>query len=295
MDRWANVQSFRMLLPCPDGLHWLGMRFPWLRHGPCMHGVPESALCDERTIDSPSSPREFEVVIAGSIHTQDEIESMLASLPPAVAAAARDMTEMLVGCPSMSFEQALDLCLGQRGMVTGNFPAAQRLWRIVTAAVNRRRRTAIVQEMQGRRTLVLGGPAWAEFASGTITHGGDVAYADLPAALARARTCIAWGPTQFIHGHSERLLLSMAAGCATTSDDRLLVRRDFGASGEAARYFDPALPGSCRASVESLLSDREALRASALRGRALVAERHLWRNRLDTIVATAQDTLRVAA
>jgi hypothetical protein len=87
----------------------------------------------------------------------------------------------------------------------------------------------------------------------------------------------------------------MAAGCATTSDDRLLVRRDFGASGEAARYFDPALPGSCRASVESLLSDREALRASALRGRALVAERHLWRNRLDTIVATAQDTLRVAA
>lgn len=295
MDRWARTPGFRMILPCPDGLHWMGMRFPWLRHGPCPHGIPESALCDESTIENPAAPREFDVVAAGSIHTQAEIDEQFAALPEIARTAARDMSELLVAHPAMSFEQALDLCLGQRGVVSGNFPAAQRLWRVVTAAVNRRRRVALIQAMQGRRTLLLGGRAWSEFASGTIVHAGDVAYTDLPAALARARTCIAWGPTQFIHGHSERLLLAMAAGCASASDDRLLVRRDFGADGQAARYFDAARPETCRAAIDSLLADGASLKALAHRGRELVAERHLWRNRLQTIVAVAQDTLRAAA
>lgn len=295
MSEWADVPGFRMLLPCPDGLHWMGMRFPWLRHAPCAHGVSEAALCDPRTIDDPSSPREFDVVLSGSIAGQDEIDAQFSALPATIAAGAREMVEILVARPAMSFEQALDLCLGQRGVVTGHFSAAQRVWRVVTAAVNRRRRTAIVRAMQGLRTLVLGGPAWGELATGSIVHGGDVPYAQLPAALARARSCIAWGPTQFVHGHSERLLLSLAAGCATVSDDRMLVRREFGAGDGAVVYFDASDPATCRAAVEEVLRDPERRSEMCHAGREAVATRHLWLHRLPTIVAAAQDTLQAAA
>lgn len=292
LDQWRDVRSYRLVLPCPDGLHWLGLQWPWLRHAPCPHGIPASALCDERTI---GAEREFEVVLAGSIQTEQEIEALGAGLSPEIRACGREMAHLLTAQAWTGFDQALDLVLGQRGIIPGRFDAAHHLWKYATAIVNRARRVSLAKAMQGRRTAIFGGPAWREVADGTLSYMGDVPYADLPGALARGRVCLAWGPTQFVHGYSERILLGMAAGCACVADDRMLVRRDFGSDGGTVRLFDGASPEGAREAVEALFKDPGALEACARRGRALVAGHHLWMHRLRTIAAIAEDTLQAAA
>lgn len=293
MDTWANVPGFRTLLPCPDGLHWLAMRWPWIRHAPCAHAVPQSALAPAESLDDAAlAAREFDVVVTGSIHTQPQVDALAAGLPPAVRAGCDEMIDLLSRTPWMSFETALDLALGQRGLVTGRFAPVQRVWAYVTAAVNRARRLSMVRELEGRRVVVFGPDSWSEVTGGTIVHGGHVAYAQLPAALRRGRVCLAWGPTQFVHGWSERLLLGLAAGCACVCDDRMLVRRDFSA---VTSRFDAAQLGACAAAVDALLADPTRAAEIARAGHAAVQERHLWRHRLQNIVAAAQDTVAAAA
>lgn len=162
------------------------------------------------------------------------------------------------------------------------------MFRVVIPAVNRRRRIALVKAMQGISTAVFGGEAWREVCTGTIRYAGQVPYADVAERLTTARVCLAWGPTQFTHSFSERVLLSMAAGCATVADDRLFLRRHFvdrRSDGACLRLFDAAAPASARAAVEQVLNDREASLAMAVRGRRAIKAAHLWRHRVDTLLA----------
>jgi hypothetical protein len=95
---------------------------------------------------------------------------------------------------------------------------------------------------------------------------------------------LAWGPTQFVHSYSERIMLAMAAGCAAVSDDRLLVRRDFpGLCG----LYDAGRPESAREACERLLADPAGSIAMAARGRAWVGERCLWRHRAGVLLEEA--------
>jgi hypothetical protein len=118
-----------------------------------------------------------------------------------------------------------------------------------------------------------------------------VGYADIPAAFARGRVALAWGPTQFVHSYSERIMLAMAAGSAAVSDDRLLVRRDF--PGLCALYH-AGEPATARAACEGLLADPEAAIERAMRARKWVEDRCLWSARVGQILATP-GTMRAVA
>ena len=70
------------------------------------------------------------------------------------------------------------------------------------------------------------------------------------------------------------------------TDDRLWVRREFGGCTER---FAVQWPQECRASIEGLLNDRVRAAALGVAGRAAVAERHLWRHRLQTVALIADN------
>jgi hypothetical protein len=292
VDAYAALPAFRMLLPCVDGLHWLRQRWPALKHAPCLHAVPRSALCDPASIaprhERPSA-RDADVLAAGSIHARAELDAMRQRVPAQLHKPCDEMVELLFCHPWLSFEQALDAVLGPEGVMTGLWPTAAGVFRYVSAELNRRRRVSLVRAMQGLDTLVLGGEAWREFCTGTIRFGGDAPYAELPARLARARVCLAWGPTQFTQSFSERILLSLASGCATIADDRLLVRKHFDRS--CARLFDAADPDVARGHAEALLKDQGQAVSLGAAGRALVESRHLWAHRLPLLGAVASQAL----
>ncbi len=289
-DALAELPNFRMFLPCVDSAHLLRLRWPRLAHAHCAHGVPPSALCDASTINSRHDARHLDLLIAGSIHTELELERKRERIPAPLRRAADDIVELLAPRPSMPFEQAMDVVLAPNQTPAGQWALAAMLWEYAVAAVNRRRRVALVRAMQGVRTVVLGGAAWAEFCTGTIEHRADVPYNELPGALASARVCLAWGPTQFAHSFSERLLLALAAGCATVADDRLMIRREFASAGVGAcvSLFDahgPESPMRCRAAVDELLNNAGRRHAMASAGRAIVERAHLWHHRTDLLAS----------
>jgi hypothetical protein len=318
MDRAVQMPTFRTALPCVDGLHWLRQRWPTLRHGHVLHGVPRAALCDAAAV-APSHARgqarsrPHDVVVAGSIDTADEVARRRETIPESLRPAADEMVELLLARPDLGFEQALDACLGPRGVMTGLWATAAGLFRYVTCAVNRRRRTALVGALRGLDVLVHGPECWREFCTGTIRYGGEVPYDGVSAAFARGRVLLAWGPTQFTHSFSERLLLGMGAGCACASDDRLLVRRHFAPSvsphapagagrlpppdpaRDAVALFDAGEPAHARAVVEHLLRDDNLRTALAQRGRAEVEARHLWVHRVPALINLAADAVAMLA
>lgn len=311
-DLFARLPNFRLVLPCLDGAHLLRLRWPSLAHAHCPHGVAPEALCDPASIARRHAGRAgggdaADLILTGSIHTEGEIERMRERLPGAVRPAADEVAGLLIEHPAMPFEQALDLALAPRGTPPGQWKLAAAIWSVAVSAANRRRRAAIVRAMQGVRTVLYGGEAWREFASGTIEYRGDVAYDALPDALAGARVCLAWGPTQFAHTFSERLLLSMAAGCATVADDRLMIRRHFAhhpapvagdahsrRDGAAVTLFDASGrdgPARARAAVDDLLRDASRREAMALAARGAIEAGHLWRHRTDAIAAVGSAAL----
>ena len=93
---------------------------------------------------------------------------------------------------------------------------------------------------------------------------------------------IAWGPTQFAHSYSERLMLAMAAGCAPISDDRLLVRRDFPNN---CALYNAADPATARAAADHLLANPEAALALGMAARDHAERVCLWEHRVDAILA----------
>jgi len=298
MDRLARLPHFRMALPCVDSVHLLRMRWPSLRHTHCLHGAPRSALCDPASLEAEHlgggvGARGEQLVVLGSIHSQEEIDALWESSLDRVRRPAREMVELLLEHPWMPFEQAMDVAVGGDGVAPGEWALAAGLFRMVAPTVNRRRRIALVEAMQGVPTAVYGGQAWAEVCTGSLRYAGQVDYADVASTMATARICLAWGPTQFTHSFSERLLLSMAAGSATVADDRLLVRKHFATEGEdqCVALFDAAKPESARAAVESLLADPQRALALATRGRAEVERAHLWAHRVPALTEAGVEAL----
>jgi glycosyltransferase involved in cell wall biosynthesis len=107
----------------------------------------------------------------------------------------------------------------------------------------------------------------------------------LPQWLRRTKVSVAVNPTQFVHGFSERLLLSLAAGCATVTDDRLWVRENFTHPNiRAAVGFVANQPAQLRECVENLLASTSARVQIAQAGRTLVEEKHLWAHRIDSLL-----------
>jgi len=81
------------------------------------------------------------------------------------------------------------------------------------------------------------------------------------------------------------LLLSLAAGCATVTDDRLWVRENFTHPNiRAAVGFVAHQPAQLRDCVESLLASAPARVHIAQAGRTLVEEKHLWAHRIDALL-----------
>ncbi|GJQ29975.1 MAG: hypothetical protein HBSAPP03_18590 [Phycisphaerae bacterium] len=295
MDRVAQLPHFRLLLPCPDDAHLLRLRWPTLKHLPCRHGVSRAALCDAPTLEAShagpprAGARDLGLLVAGSIHDPHELARLKAPIPPALHAAADEMVRFMLEYPLASFGQAFELCTPGGVYASSQWQYLQTLWRYVTAALNRERRVRLVSAMQGIPTTVIGTAAWREFCTGTIRYEGEAAYDALPAWFARAKVSLAWGPTQFVHGYSERLLLALAGGCAAVADDRAAVRRDFG---ECTARFDAANTESARDAVSRLLADEARRITLAARGRAEVERAHLWDHRLEVFVAALNDAMR---
>ncbi|MBL4591242.1 MAG: glycosyltransferase family 1 protein, partial [Phycisphaerales bacterium] len=80
-------------------------------------------------------------------------------------------------------------------------------------------------------------------------------------------------------------MLAMAAGCASISDDRLIVRRDFIGEQNCVGLYDSARPATARGCVDKVLANPDAAIEMSKRGRRIVEERHLWEHRLETILA----------
>ncbi|MDX2116800.1 MAG: glycosyltransferase [Planctomycetota bacterium] len=302
MDALARLPHYRLVLPCVDSLHLLRLRWPGLRHAHLLHAVPPQALADPQRIESSHvmtaehGGRDIDVCVAGTIHASAELDALWRGLPNNLRPGLQDMVDLLLASPHTTFEQAADVVMGPRGMFTGDWPLLSTLWRIVTMTVNTRRRVAIAKSLQGLRVSVFGPPAWREVCTGTIQYAGDVEYARVSEPLCRSRVSIAWGPTQFAHSFSERVLLSLAAGCATVADDRLLQRTHFrvaqpgGATdGAQVAVFPAQDPSQCRAWVDHLLTRRELCGRWGAAGRELIASRHLWDHRLQGLASVAAD------
>jgi hypothetical protein len=290
MDLAAELPNYRLLLPCIDGSHMLRLRWPSLIHAHCPHAVSPDALAPSSSITASDHERPFDLVVTGSIHSEDELDGMRARLPQALRPATDEMIGLLDAHPTMPFEQALDIALGTANIPPGQWRLAAGLWRYVISSVNRRRRIRFLRGMQGVRTYVYGRAAWQEVCDGTIKYQGSVGYDDIPEVLGLAKVALAWGPTQFTHSFSERLLLSMAAGCATVADDRLMIQRMFPvepadtSTGLAAMtVYPPHQPQLARHAVHRLLADDDMRIDMARRGRAIVEERHLWTHRFDLL------------
>ncbi|MEI7658119.1 MAG: glycosyltransferase [Phycisphaerae bacterium] len=297
IDEFVRWPTYRLLMPCRDDAHLLGLRWPRLRHLHCMHGVALDALCPLEPLEaehrSPAGEgaRPVAVALAGSIHSPAELDEMRSRLPEPVREGADHVADLLASSPSMSFTQAFDLGMPSNLQSSDHWRLMESVWKYATAKANTRRRTAIVTAMQGLPALVAGPAAWEPHCTGTIRYAGEIAYAKMAAWLRAARVCVAWGPTQFAHTFSERLLLGMAAGCACVSDDRLLARREFDAPGgkPACLFADASRPDTIRAAVERLLASPDEAVTLARRGRKRVEASHLWLHRIDTFAAAASD------
>lgn len=294
MDATSLLPNFRLVLPSIDGLHLLRMRWPRLVHGHVPHGIGRASLVDANAVTAEGlAAREFDVVVAGSIHTEDELRALKWQLPQQAHGWVDEIVMLMLAEPMLPFEQAVDLVTGSRGVVTGNWSTLAGLWRVTSAHLNRLQRIQMVEELQGLDVAVFGGDAWREICGGSLQWHGPAAYQEVSRVFARGRVCLAWGPTQFEHTFSERLLLSMAAGCASVADDRYMIGQHFAFEGpeQSVHVFDARHPGALRDSVESLLGDPERMVSIAQHGRRAVEAGHLWEHRVEKIAALAAESL----
>lgn len=302
LDTLARLPNFRMLLPCADSAHLLRLRWPTLRHIHCLHGVPQRALASHDSISarhasrasSPDNPVD-DVIIVASILPQSELDDMRARIPFKLQKGADESVRLLLDHPHMTFEQAADLTLATQSVITGEWNILSSLWRYVSATVNRQRRVNLALALDGLPVVIQGSDAWTDICSTSksLEYRGNLPYAEIPGALARARVCLAYGPTQFTHSFSERLLLSLAAGCATIADDRLLARNHFAREDqpELLSLVDAAQPEHARAAVESLLKDPDRRASMARAARDEVERAHLWSHRVPVFQSAIRDAI----
>jgi len=299
IDQWGEsngLNNFCLCLPCLDDVHLLRSRFPNLIHSWIPHGIPRDSLCelDSMTMDQYNN-KEFDVVVTGSVRPQEEIESSLTQIKdPMVLSMISDIVDLMVKEPHLGYVAACDLVMGSRGIITGKWITQRFLWALVIAIVNRHRRTQTVQSLQGLKVGVFGSKSWVPHCTGTIEYAGEVEYASCAKAFSRGRIGLAWGPTQFVHSYSERIMQAMAGGSSVVCDDRLLIRRDFNkstatnAEGPTAKLFDWGDPVAARAAVDQQLADPQAALAMARRGREHVESTCLWEHRVDDMFALSQ-------
>lgn len=284
LDAWRErngLANLRLLLPCADDTHLLAPRFPGLRHAWLPHAIPDHALCAQTDLDR-WTDRPVGVVVAGSIHTEAEINRTLSSMPEPSQRAVREAAALMLRDPGLGYVQAADLT----DPSPRTWAEDQRRWRATNMIVNRVRRTGVVRALHGIDTEVYGPDAWKPLCTGTVRYAGNADYADVHRALARARMAVAWGPTQFAHSYSERLMLAMGAGCAAVSDDRLLVRRDFA---NLCAIYNAGDPATARAACEHLLANPDRAQSLARAGRAHAERSCLWRHRVDSIIEPSSE------
>jgi len=289
LDAWHErdgMANYRLCLPCVDDVHLLAMRWPGIRHDCMRHGISRDALCDPGSITREAwDGKEFDVVLTGSVGSEEEHQAVMSNLNPSVRVMAQEMVGLMVAQPTMGYLQAMDVVMGSRGVITGKWSSAKMFWRLVIAEVNRRRRTAVVESLQGLKVGVFGSEEWGRYCTGTVSYEGLVGYGDVAGAFGRGRIGLAWGPTQFVHSSSERVMLAMAAGCAAISDDRLMIRRDFVGSPTCVGLYDAGQPSTARGCVNKMLANPDAAVAMACAGRSVVEQGYLWEHRVDTILA----------
>ncbi len=281
VDRYAAIPGYRLVMVAEDDLHLLPMRWPAIRYARVRHGVDESALCDG---DSIGREREFDLVMAGSVVGEGAIENLRAQVSGALRGVAEEVVSLRTRYPQLSFGQAWDAAAPRVDHPADSWGAMAAVFQYSTAVVNKARRSALVRAMQGIKVRLVGTETLKELCGGTVSYGGECAYEDVPKELARAKVCLALGPTQFVQSYSERLLLSLAAGCATVADARVCVERDFGVAG-CVETFDIAHPGNARAKVDALLKDKERRAEMGRCGRRVVEGAHLWSHRVREIAA----------
>ena len=172
LDEWTQrvgLERFRLMLPCLDDVHLLRTRFAGLVHSWMPHGIPRESLCDMDTLTEEAFVgREFDVVVTGSVRSQEEIDRGLGQLDAPVRAMAGEMAHLMIKEPHLGYVAAVDLVMGSRGVITGSWEAQKYLWGLVIAMVNRHRRIETVQAMQGVRVGVFGSDVWKAHCTGTI-------------------------------------------------------------------------------------------------------------------------------
>jgi hypothetical protein len=287
LDRMSRDPGFRLLTVTSDDAHLLSLRFPQLRHATVWHGVDESALCAAEGIEqSHAAERDIDVIIAGSIASSAEIAQLKARIPAVLHGACDEIAALRVEHPGMSFGQAMDVAMPSGVRASDHWTMMRMVFAYVTAVVGRTRRVAAAQAMQGLNTVLIGTEAWKEFATGTLKFGGMVGYGELPGWLMRSKVCLAVSPPQFVTGFSERVLLSMAAGCATVAEGRVAIEREFGASGGVQMYA-PDRAELARVMVGKLLDDAAGRTRMGIAGRGVIAAGHLWGHRVAAVMAAA--------
>lgn len=298
VDELAPFNEYRYLSVADDDLHLMQLRWPQLRKGVVWHGVSDGAVVSPDTIapsHTDAAQRDIDVLVTGSIHTRAELEQALAIVPANLRPSCQHLVQLRLQYPQMSFGQACDITMPHSVLSNDSWDYLAGVFRATTAWLNRERRLRVLRALRGLRVTVLGGESWREHLDTTMTYAGQVPMRDIPSWMRRAKVCIALNPAQFTQSFSERLLQGLASGSACVTDDRLWVREQFGAitlsphtaPQPGAAIVDVANLDQLRARVDELLRDPASRIAHARAGHAVVAARHRWAHRLDTIFAMA--------
>jgi len=308
IDQWDQINklsNYRLALPCIDDAHLLRYRFPNLIHGWIPHGIPRSALCDLGTLTPEHfANREFDVVVTSSVRPQEEIDEAIAEIKdPGMVQFINSIANMMIRDPQLGYVAACDLTLGTKGIITGKWITQRHLWGLVIAIVNRYRRIETVKALQGLKVGVFGSEEWAKHCTGTIKYAGQASYAECADAFSRGRIGLAWGPTQFVHSYSERIMQAMAGGACVVADDRLMVRHDFNGS-MSAEHTDPTATlfdwsgtnlHQAREKIDALLAQPDVALKQAIRGRMHAERTCLWEHRVDQMYNLVNSCPRPAA
>lgn len=311
VDQLARDPGYRLLLVADDDLHLVQMRWPGVRVARCWHGVDESALCDEAGIEESHAHalpaggppagmqwhgdgrvgRDIDVLLAGWIAPEAELARQKALVPAALHESCEEIVRLRLRNPVMSFGHAYDLAMPLGLHASDPWGLMSVVFAYTTSKLNRVRRVRVIQSLGGLNVGLLGDPSLREMekeADG-VRYLGQAEYHELPGWLKRTKVSIALGPTQFVHSFSERLLLSLAAGCATVADDRHWVREQFGQEGGpgCVDTFPIEWAPNVREPVEKLLADPARRAAMGTAGRAIVAREHLWRHRVPVVMSVA--------
>lgn len=300
-DLASQTPGYRLATTSDEEIQLLKLRWPTIRHGCVPHGVDPEALCDRDHITpthagAGTTPRDIDVLVTGSIATPAELLERRQAVPLRIEKNVHDLVALRLEHPSLTFTSAYDLSMPTGLAAAEHWNLLNAVFRTSTMMVNARRRIALVRALQGLNVVVLGAGEWGPHCTGTVRHAGNVPFDQISAWIKRAKVTIALNPPQFTHAISERLLLSLAGGAATITDDRLQVRRLFcagtrGTQSTLLRTFDVTEPSQARAHAEQLLADHDARAQMGTLARDEIAGKHHWQHRLIGIVALAVDAI----